>query len=50
MIFQPEDTDSGGQCPLGSSCPVMPFSEGGTENWRGGPRDGNAETEVVELE
>ena len=49
-VNQPEATDSGGHCPLGSSCPGMPFSDGGTENWRGDPSDGTAEAEVVELE
>ena len=36
-MLQPESTCSGGRCPLGSSCPEMPFSDGGTEAWRGGP-------------
>ena len=49
-VNQPEATDSDGHCPLGSSCPGMPFSDGGTEDWRGGPSDGTAEAEVVELE
>ena len=43
------NTDSGGQCLLGSSRSGMPFSDGGTEDLRGGPRDGIAEAEVMEV-
>ena len=39
VMLRPEFTASGGQCPLGSSCPEMPFSDGGAEVWRGCPRD-----------
>ena len=48
-VNQPEATDSDGHCPLGSSCPGMPFSDGGTEDLRGVPRDGIAEAEVMEV-
>ena len=48
-MLQPESTCSGGRCPLGSSCPEMPFSDGGTEAWRGGPGDRIAEAEVAGL-
>lgn len=48
-MLQPESTGSGGQCPLGSSCPEMPFSDGGTEAWRGGPRGRDCRGRVAGL-